>query len=112
VVPVIPDDDVPIEALESVDLELPLEYEDELFAGELLENLAGYHKSELARRAARHQGDSASAEKLARQAAVCRTAAALIQHEHPATRLLYRDIAVAKATQAKRARAELLGEAD
>ena len=97
-----------IAALENIDDSLPKDYQDEMFAVEVLENLAAYHKSEAARRAARHQGEHDSATKLAKQAAVCRTAAALIQYEHPNTVALYKVLAEVKVMETRQRRQALL----
>lgn len=98
----------PIEALEKLDDSLPKEYEDEILASELLDNLSVYHRSEKARKAARHQGDHKKAEELGKQAAICRTAAALIQYEHPGTIPIYKELARAKAIQSRKSREGLL----
>ena len=100
--------DVPIEALEAVDLELPQEYSDEVFAQEVLDNVVGYHKSEAARKAARHQGEHDQAEQLNKQSQICKAAAALIQHEHPATKVIYKQLASIRAAQVKASRKTLM----
>ena len=101
-------DDVSIEALDGVDLFLPTDFEDEIFAAEVLENISTYHKSEAARRAARHAGKHELVAQLEAQALVSRTAAALIQHEHPNTRELYKELAQARTIQIRKARAAFL----
>lgn len=102
------EDDFPVAALESVKLTLPAAFETEIFAAELLDNLAAYHKSAMGARAARHQGDHQTAERLARQAALCKTAAALIQHDYPETVEVYQHLARLRAQTFKADRARLL----
>lgn len=100
--------DVPVEALETVDLELPSEYADEVFAQEVLDNIIGYHKSTTARKAALNQGNTEQAEQFGKQALICKAAAALIQHEHPNTKVIYKQIAVLQANRVKETRASLM----
>ena len=95
--------DVPVEALETVDLELPSEYADEV-----LDNIIGYHKSTTARKAALNQGNTEQAEQFGKQALICKAAAALIQHEHPNTKVIYKQIAVLQANRVKETRASLM----
>ena len=97
-------DSIPIEALDNVDLSLPDEYEDEIFAAQLLNAVTNYHTTEAERKAMRHQGEHQKAETLAKQAAVYRSMAALIQHEHPNTKTLYKQIAQQRADATNNAR--------
>ena len=76
---------VPPEALENVDLSLPVSFQDEIMAADVLDHISVYHKMEALRKAARHQGQHDKAEKYAAEAAFARNAAALIQHEYPLT---------------------------
>jgi hypothetical protein len=98
------------EALETVDLDLPHDYEIEILAADLLDNISAYRKSEIARRAARQQGDHPTAEKLSKQAATCRSAAALIQHEYPDTKALYKELANIRVLQFRKNRSSFLEE--
>lgn len=100
--------DVPVEAFESVDLDIPTEYADEIFAQEVLDNIVSYHKSTTARKAALNQGNTEQAEQFGKQAQICKAAAALIQYEHPNTKKIYKEIAVLQANKVKEARAALM----
>lgn len=99
-------DSIPVEALDSVDLSLPDEYEDEIFAAQLLNAITNYHTTNTERKAMRHQGEHQKAETLAKQAAVYRSMAALIQHEHPSTRDLYKELAQQRANATREARSK------
>ena len=90
--------------LEAVDLDMPKEYMAELMAQKLLQAVAGYHASETERKALRHQGEHQKAEQMAKQAATCRATAAIIQHEHPASVPIYKDMAKREARRAAEAR--------
>ncbi len=92
-------DNIPMEALEKVDLDLPVGWQDEIFASQLLDTITSYHAYQAQLRSARHQGDSGMIDKLSKQVAFCRNLAALIQHEHPSTVVLYKELAVAKASE-------------
>ena len=96
--------DISIEALDSVDLSLPEDYLDEVFAMELLTVITRYHTCVAERRAFRHQGKGSEAEKMSTQAAIYRAQAALIQHEHPNTRELYKELADARAVATRKDR--------
>ena len=98
-------EDIPISALENVDLSLPPEYEDEVFAAQLLSTITQYHSCEAERRSLRHQGEHTKAENVGKQAAVYRSLAALIQYEHPNTKAIYKDLAKLKVTETQKARA-------
>lgn len=100
--------DVPIEALEDVDMELPKDFADEMFAEEVLSNVIAFHKTEAARKAAKHQGDHDRAELLNKQAQICKSAAALIQYEHPETKIIYKELASIRASQVKTNRQSIL----
>lgn len=100
--------DVPIEAFENVDLELPNEFSVEMFANEVLENVVGYHKSETARKAASHQGNLEQAEQFSKQAQICKSAVALIQYEYPETKVIYKQLAKLRANQVKANRQNLM----
>tara|TARA_R110000824_G_scaffold11293_2_gene49308 strand:- start:1310 stop:1660 length:351 start_codon:yes stop_codon:yes gene_type:complete len=100
--------DVPIEALEDVDLDLPDDFTDEMFAQEVLDNVVGYHRSETARKAAKHQGEDEQVEQFRKQAQICKAAAALIQYEHPNTKVIYKQIASIRATQIRANRDSLM----
>ena len=94
-------DDIPIEALDNVELDLPSEYEDEIFATSLLQAIVNYHTCETERKALRHQGEHAKAEAMGKQAAIYRSQAALIQYEHPNTKTLYKELADFRARKLK-----------
>jgi len=97
-------DDIPIGALDNVDLSLPSEYEDEVFANSLLNAITQYHSCEAERRALRHQGEHVKAEQLGKQAAIYRSQAALIQYEHPNTKSLYKELAELRVMETKKNR--------
>ncbi len=96
--------DISIDALESVELDLPEEYLDEVFAMQLLTVITGYHTCVAERRAFRHQGKGSEAEKMSTQAAIYRAQAALIQYEHPNTKVLYKELADARAIATRKER--------
>jgi len=103
-------DDIPVNALDDVDLFLPSEYQDEVFANLLLNAITQYHSCETERRSLRHQGEHAKAEQLGKQAAVYRSQAALIQYEHPKTKELYKELAELKVMETKRNRDRVIKE--
>ncbi len=92
---------IPPEALDSVILDLPGEYLDEVFADELLSNITAFHRASAARKAARHQEDHKKAEELSKVIAYARSYVALIQHEHPNTVALYKEYAEVKTKQVR-----------
>lgn len=106
--PLVDPDDVPVSALESVVLDLPDQYTDEIFASQLLGIITNYHTAEVERRSLRHQGENAKAEQVGKQVAVLRTQAALIQHEHPETVELYQQLASLKVVETRRNRATVI----
>ena len=73
-----------VEAFEKEDISshLPGDIEMEIFAGELLMYLTEYHKTRLATRIARSNGDHRRAKELGETMVHCRNAAALIQHTY------------------------------
>lgn len=97
-------DDIPVGALEDVDLSLPSEYQDEVFANQLLNAITQYHSAEAERRAFRHQGDHPKAENMGKMAAIYRSLAAVIQYEHPNTKTLYKELAELRVVETKRNR--------
>ena len=97
-------DDIPVGALDNVDLFLPDEYQDEIFAQQLLLAITNYHTAENERRALRQQGENVKAENVGKLAATYRAQAALIQYEHPNTITLYKEIAGARVVETKRNR--------
>jgi selenocysteine lyase/cysteine desulfurase len=104
----IPEPDIPIEALESVDLGLPTVYLDEVMASKLLDVITSYHQITVDLKASRHQGDHSTAEVAAKAQAQARNSAALIQYEHPNTLVLYPELARAKALVVKEGRKSAL----
>ncbi len=100
-------DDISITALEAVDLTLPDDFLDELFSLQLLNAIGNYHTCVSERRALRNQGEGAKADMIDRQASVYRAQAALIQHEHPNTIVLYKELANFKVTEARLERARV-----
>lgn len=98
-------DDIPIDALNGVDMELPDDYQDEIFAVHLLGVITQYHTAEAERRALRHQGEHVKAETIGKMAATYRAQAALIQYEHPATKEIYRTLAANQVKETQRVRA-------
>ncbi len=104
------DPEIAVEAIDAVDLSLPYEYLDEVFAMQLLTAITGYHTCVAERRAFRHQGENTKAETLDKQASIYRSQAALIQHEHPNTVVLYKELAALRVVETKKARAKTLGE--
>ena len=97
-------EDIPVDALDNVDLSLPSEYEDEVFATQLLTAITQYHACETDRRSLRHQGEHQKAEAVGKQAAVYRSLAALIQYEHPNTKDLYKELARVRVVETQKVR--------
>ena len=95
----IPTPDILPEAIDTVDLSLPDAYEAEILAAEVLDHISNYRRLEASRRAARHQNQHDKATNFERDAAFSRNAAALIQYEHPSTKVLYKELAEARAKQ-------------
>lgn len=102
--------EIPVEALEDVDLTLPLEFRLDIFAMELLEHLSSYQRLAVAVKAARHQENHPRAEEVSRQMAYSRMMAALIQHEYPGAKAVADQIAQIRAKQAAEQRTALLKE--
>ena len=75
--------EIPVEALESVDLDVPGAFLDEIMAAEMMGLLSEYHKTVNGASAARHVGDHQRAEALTKQEAFLRAAIARIQHFYP-----------------------------
>lgn len=99
-------DDIPVSALNDVVLDLPKEYQDEVFALELLNVIGSYHTCLSQLKAYRHQGDSSGIDKATKLSATLRSQAAWIQHEHPNTIELYKELAAIKARGIKAARSD------
>jgi len=93
--------EIPVAALENVVLELPDDYQDEIYATQLLEAITQYHTFTVQYRALRNQGDHSKADQAAKIAATCRAQAALIQYEHPNTILLYKKLANLRALETR-----------
>ena len=100
-------DDIPVGALEQVDLDLPDDYKDEIYAQQLLESITQYHTYTVQYRALRNQGDHTKAEQASKLAATFRAQAALIQYEHPNTVLLYKELAHLRVLQTQSERSKL-----
>jgi len=92
--------DISAAVLEGVDLSLPADYSDEIYAEQLLDSITQYHTYTTQYRALRNQGDHAKADIAAKMAAICRAQAALIQSEHPNTIELYKILANLRVAQA------------
>ena len=99
--------DISAAVLEGVDLQLPDDYSDEIYAEQLLDAITQYHTFTVQYRALRNQGDHTKAEIAAKMAAVCRAQAALIQSEHPNTIKLYKELAHLRVVQARSKRPTL-----
>lgn len=100
--------DIPLAILEAVDLVLPTVYEDEIFGQDLLEVVGAYHKTNSQLKAYRHASDTAGADKSVKQMGVLRAQAAWIQHEHPNTVPIYKELAAIKAAEMAAARKRLV----
>ena len=97
--------DIPATMLDNVDLTLPDDYSDEIYAQQLLDSITQYHTYKVQYRSLWNQGDNIKAEIASKLAAICRAQAALIQSEHPNTIKLYKILADFKAAQIRRNRA-------
>lgn len=98
--------------LEEVDLTLPLEYQLEILADELVGTLGTYQRAQFGRRAARNLGDDPRATQMLKLERYSRLVAALIISEHPGVKAVADDMAQARATISKRQRRQTLGEDD
>ena len=103
-----PENDIPLEVLEAVDLDLPDEYLDEVLAAEMLQVILNYHVLQIRLKSFRHQDRGPDAEKARVDMVNMKTQAALIQHEHPATVAIYKELAVINAKAKQKARANTL----
>jgi hypothetical protein len=93
-----------------VDLELPEEYQLEIMASELLNQLTLFHTFDAQWRSARGQGDSGQASKLFTQRNHHRLTAAIIQRDYPGAKALSDELAKTKSKVAKRQRKNVLSE--
>jgi hypothetical protein len=93
-----------------VDLELPEEYQLEIMASELLNQLTLFHTFDAQWRSARGQGDSGQATKLFTQRNHHRLTAAIIQRDYPGAKPLADELAKTKTKVAKRQRKNVLSE--
>ncbi|KKK56372.1 hypothetical protein LCGC14_3065200 [marine sediment metagenome] len=100
-------DDIPIAAMEAVVTDLPGDYEDEVFAQEVLSLVDSYHKVLAQLRAFRHQGEGVQAEKAHKLSAVLKSQIAGIQYRYPNTVKIYQELASIKAAEMQRVRARL-----
>ena len=103
-----PENDIPLEVLEAVHLDLPDEYLDEMLAAEMLNTILAYHSTQIQLKAHRHNEDGPAAEKARKLMMTLKTQAALIQHEHPATVAIYKELAIINAKARQQARANTL----
>lgn len=103
-------DVIPADIVRKADLSLPGEYRLDILAQELLSILTGYHKAEVAYRAAKNSGDRAETERLVRMTIRLRLTAALIMAENPGVKALADEFATLQAAAAKRNRAESMAK--
>ena len=94
--------------LAKADLTLPAEFEMDSMAAEMVEHLSSYHRTRVALKAARAQGDSQRAEQLFKAMAFSRLAAALMQSEYPGIKAVADNIARARVKQVQGQRQALL----
>lgn len=90
--------------LEGVDLTIPEEFELEVMAGLMVDNLKEYQRAIVLERAARHNLDYKRAEELAKIAVNTRTAIALIQKKHPRAKAIADQVMKLEAQRIARAR--------
>jgi len=102
------DETISLEVLEAVDLDLSGEYLDEILANEMLQVITSYHQTQIQLKAYRHNEDGPNAEKARKLMMTLKSQAALIQHEHPGTIPIYKDLATIRARSTKKARANTL----
>lgn len=94
--------------LDTVQLDMPPEFQLESMAAELVEHLSAYHRTRAALKAARAQGDGQKAEQLFKAMSYSRLVAAYLQSEFPGIKPLADEIAKAKAIQVKQQRTAFL----
>ena len=99
------DVEIPQKVLDApFDSHVPPEYMDELMASEGIQHLRNYHTAVAALRSARHVGDPARIEPLAKMVAHSRNCIALIHYKHPLVKAAASKIMALEAKRAQEAR--------
>ncbi len=95
---------ISLDILNAVDLDAPPEFLDEVLAAEMLQIIQGYYSAQIQLKAYRHNEDGPNAEKARKLMVTLKSQAALIQHEHPNTLPIYKELAVINAKARQKAR--------
>ena len=100
-------DDVPIAALEDVDLGLPDEFLLDIMADELLSVISTYHRADSGWRSAKNIGDVPRQKNMWDLRNYAKVTAALIQHRYPDAKALSDSLALTQAKAKAKARAQI-----
>lgn len=98
---------IPQEAFDSVDLTVPLEYEVEVVAANMVNYLSEYRAAIIGLRAAKQNGDHERQSALAKAEAFYRNAVAYIQYKYPDAKAISDQIMKAQAKNTATNRAKM-----